>query len=1173
MAPVESTELQEFSLSKLCPHDKGPQEPHFYRGVYMPERYRIVIVFFIIFMLGNLSAKNPHKHSAQQQSVSQTDRARTLITINNWEYWLRNDGQSAHTPDGNVGGIYPGGTASVIYQDGLIWGCRVNDNNPNLPPIRVGGQTYNVGTSAGYVVTPGPNATASQPTPIWRIRADWTRFFDGEDGSGEPILHLPEIIDEASARFQVAKNNVMDIQQLEIIEQYKEDWLNWPTHLGAPYYDVNGDGSYTPGYQEDLNNDGVIERGEREEPGIALADQVVWYVNHDLDPVVTNALYGSPPIGLEIQNAIWAYDQPNATLGQSLFKQYTIINNSGYVLDSMFIAQWADPDIGSFGDDLQGVDTTRELGYAYNSFSTDSDFDAFDLSPATAGYDYLQGPLVDGKPGEDRNHNGIDDVSDYGVFNLKRVGPGKINLPLSSFGYQQTTFGDPGPFGDYEGTEELYNLLNGFISTDFSIPPQPFLTGSGPNQGQPTKFPLSGDPFSETGDVDGVGDNLAPGDRRFLMSSGSFSMQPGDTQQVVIALVGGIILEEGGDNLIAILQLWQNDDVAQFMYDNLFEGIPAPPAEPVAVAIPMQNSVMLDFGANAEAVNETEKDRNLLGFQFEGYNIYQLPTASATLSQATKIATIDKNNSIGKIKAPRYISGLNEIVNTTIQSGTNSGIRRYFYVARDFINDAPLYAGLEYHFAVTAYNAKDANGDGRVDNDIPDPALESALNILTVIPQGDKPGERRVVAGSIAEVDVSGSNSDGAVSVRVIDPTTLTGHDYEVTFVKDRDSPITPLQKTWTLTDVTENRVIVEKQQQLSSLVGNDDAPFYEGFQIKVSGPPSGINTTRPGPFGDISDGNNGWDWSNGDRWLSGVNWGGVSFFNGMSNGADFLGSTLIDGEDFFDVELRFAGDTQANQPDRWSEGYVYHRSSNYAFAGIGSIPFTAWNSETGEQLIVCFVEDANDGSANLTWDMGWNGSSFAASGGREYILITKTPYGSGPNPADPLYSQDGIVEGGIPCIYAIWPASRGSRPYLHESFDMQIYASNVNTENDVFRFSTQAIEFDAEQARMDVKQINVFPNPFYGINTEATSAFNSYITFTHLPQEAIIRIFTIGGNQVVKLMKNDESQFLRWNMRNKVGLQVASGLYIAHIELPFINTEKVLKIFIIQGDEIPEVF
>jgi len=1138
----------------------------------MTQRYCIAIFLSFFLLCIGLEARNPHKHS--QTSTYQSNlRSRTLISLGNWEYWLRNDGQSAHTPDGNFGGIYPAGTASVIYQDGLIWGCRVNDNDPNLPEIRVGGQTYSVGTTAGYVVSPGPSPVASQETPIWRIRRDWQRFFDGADGTGEPILHLPEIIKEAAARFQTALTSVTDAQQREIIEQYRDDWQNWPVQFGAPYYDVNGDGTYSPGLAEDLDGDGVIETGEREEPGYALADQIVYYVINDIDRNVTEALYGSPPIGLEIQNVIWVYNQPDETLGQMLFKQYTLINKSGYLLDSMFIGQWADPDVGQFTDDLMGVDSLRGLGYAYSGFSTDNDFSAFNLPPASVGYDYLQGPLVDGKPGEDRNRNGIDDASDFGVFNFKPVGPGKINLPLTSFGYQPQSWGDPGPFGDYESTEETYNLLNGFLPSDFSNPPTPFTVGSGPNRGQETKFPLSGDPFGETGDIDGVGDNLAPGDRRMMLSSGPFDLQPGESQQVLIALIGGITEGENSNNLTAITQLWQNSDFAQFMFDNRFEVIPTPPADPVVKAIPMENTIMLDFGSDLVAVKATEEVTPPAGFFFEGYNIYQLPDANATLEQATKVATFDSDNDISRIRAPRYVAQLGEIVDVTIQSGTNTGIKRFFIAEKDYINDAPLYAGLEYYFAVTAYNAKDSNGDGLVDKDMPDPALESALNILTVIPQGDKPGERSAVYGSLVDIDASGVSSDGEVLVRIIDPTRLTGHDYEVSFVTQNDSPMVPLQRTWTLTDVTENRIVADNQFQLLSLAGNEDAPHYDGFQIKVAGHPPGINTRRPGPFGDIPRDNNGWNWTNGDRWMSGVNWGGISFFGGLSNGADFLGSTLALGEDFDDVELLFAGDTQANEPERWSEGYVYRRDNGYAFAGIGSMPFTAWNTETGERLIVCFVEDAIEGSANMTWDMGWDGSSFAPNGGHEYLFITNTPYGNGPNPTDPLYSQDGIVEDSIPCMYAIWPQSRGSRPYLLESFDMQIFASNVNTENDIFRFSTQAIEFDALQARLDIKQINVFPNPFYGINSEATSAFNSYITFTNLPQEAVIRIFTIGGNQVVKIHKNDESQFLRWNMRNKVGLQVASGLYVAHIELPAINAEKVLKFFIIQGDEIPEFF
>ena len=46
------------------------------------------------------------------------------------------------------------------------------------------------------------------------------------------------------------------------------------------------------------------------------------------------------------------------------------------------------------------------------------------------------------------------------------------------------------------------------------------------------------------------------------------------------------------------------------------------------------------------------------------------------------------------------------------------------------------------------------------------------------------------------------------------------------------------------------------------------------------------------------------------------------------------------------------------------------------------------------------------------------------------------------------------------------------------------------------------------------------------------------------------------------------DSQFLRWNLRNDSDLNIASGIYIAHIEVPRLGKTKVLKLFIVQAAE-----
>ncbi|MBU1064327.1 hypothetical protein KKC74_05910, partial [bacterium] len=84
---------------------------------------------------------------------------------------------------------------------------------------------------------------------------------------------------------------------------------------------------------------------------------------------------------------------------------------------------------------------------------------------------------------------------------------------------------------------------------------------------------------------------------------------------------------------------------------------------------------------------------------------------------------------------------------------------------------------------------------------------------------------------------------------------------------------------------------------------------------------------------------------------------------------------------------------------------------------------------------------------------------------------------------------------------------------------------------------------------------------------------YDNYVSFTHLPVKATIRIFNLAGVLVRKLEKDDTSQFMQWNLANEANLPVASGMYIAHIDLPDLDMEKVLKIMIIQDRQILEYY
>ena len=152
------------------------------------------------------------------------------------------------------------------------------------------------------------------------------------------------------------------------------------------------------------------------------ADQTIWFVANDLDPTITTFLYGAQPLGIEMQATFWAYAQTGA-LGNTFFRKYKIINKSQTDFQDMYVSMWSDVDLGNASDDFAGCDTTLSLGYCYNAQANDATYNP--LPPPAVGFDFFQGPILDGISGEDRNKNGVDDAMDYGIFGGKIVGPGK----------------------------------------------------------------------------------------------------------------------------------------------------------------------------------------------------------------------------------------------------------------------------------------------------------------------------------------------------------------------------------------------------------------------------------------------------------------------------------------------------------------------------------------------------------------------------------------------------------------------------------------------------------------------------------------------------------------------------------------------------------------------------
>jgi hypothetical protein len=156
----------------------------------------------------------------------------------------------------------------------------------------------------------------------------------------------------------------------------------------------------------------------------------------------------------------------------------------------------------------------------------------------------------------------------------------------------------------------------------------------------------------------------------------------------------------------------------------------------------------------------------------------------------------------------------------------------------------------------------------------------------------------------------------------------------------------------------------------------------------------------------------------------------------------------------------------------------------------------------------------------------------------------------------------------------ATWPANLAATMPATGNV-IRVVSTKPNSASDVFTISTAAIAptTGAEVEKQSAENVGVFPNPYYGFNPAETSRFSKFVTFNYLPRKATIRIFNLAGQLVRTLEKDDTSQFTRWNLLNTFNFPVASGMYVAHIDMPDLGVSKVLKLAVIQEQEVLDVY
>jgi hypothetical protein len=269
-------------------------------------------------------------------------------------------------------------------------------------------------------------------------------------------------------------------------------------------------------------------------------------------------------------------------------------------------------------------------------------------------------------------------------------------------------------------------------------------------------------------------------------------------------------------------------------------------------------------------------------------------------------------------------------------------------------------------------------------------------------------------------------------------------------------------------------------------------------------------------------------------------------------------------------VEMRFTGPLGAGQVPG-QKAYRYLRTKVppvatgtrvYQYQDYVDVPFTVWDVVADRQLNVGFLENANNGggAGNVDWSDGkWDPDSLpdftAQSDDREFVAIYESTYNPAPQSVYMVDWLDPDVGGGtMDILYGFWPNST-SWPVANT--DKVVFAVSKRSSNDYYTFSsTGANRSNTSAAKAELSKVLAVPNPYFAHSTYEIDQFNRAVKFTHLPQTCTIRLFTLLGDMVRTIQKNDATSMATWDLLTDRGLPVGSGIYVYHVDAPGIGTK-----------------
>ena len=707
-------------------------------------------------------------------------------------------------------------------------------------------------------------------------------------------------------------------------------------------------------------------------------------------------------------------------------------------------------------------------------------------------------------------------------------------------------------------------------------------------------------------------------DGDFFYASGYFPLLSGQTERLSLALVYG---GGRGGRKKDLQDLLKNRKTVQKIYNSNYQ-FPKEPDTPTLSAEVGDGKVVLYWDRKAEK----SFDPVLRRFDFEGYRLYKSTdpnfkdvfTVTDVEGNPTGYSALDQWDLVDGVSG--IFSGSPDLEDAangySWNLGSETGLR-HSYVDKDVEN------GRVYYYAISAYDT----GDDSLDvfpaespflvTVLSDGTVTTGKNTVRVIPGTNTAGfTTNQKEGLLLH---SRGPADGVVSVKIVDEKAVGDREYLVDFFDssndgiDNDKDWNPVEddlngnglpdsnepnmdlndpdEFWPITTfyrvkdqtVYTDEIFFEdssfvslKKQHLdaaSVVVKKADGTVVEPTAYVLDPQKGVIKINGSDPNGTLQIGQS-----------CRVSYSYFPVYNSAYIGTiqDDEDATQFDTDIFDGLELSFVNFNRIQNVDSTS-GWNRPDVAEYVFSTediIVTSQLTLRGHRTPNNYEIVFSDSAVSSSIDSLGVPATpvNFRIFNKTLNKPVrFLLAPTVY---PTPNEDgyydLHLNDGILffeeEVGGKLNYTWEIKFIGDTLDIKPGDDLQLNVTKSFRRGDEFVLATSKPVIDPQKAASELDKIKVVPNPYVVANaheaplppTITSGRGERKVTFTHLPQESKIFIFTVSGELVATIIPEQSTNFngtANWNLKNKGNLDVAYGVYFYVVKSPVGNKRGKLAI------------